>query len=75
VTNAHNLAMVALTSRMQHERNYMMKNAAPFADEPSEHRHYQCPHALGSWIFAANPAQYHYRMGGASDRVYDGFTR
>ena len=22
ITNAHNLAMVALTSRMQHERNY-----------------------------------------------------
>ena len=33
ITNAHNLAMVALTSRMQHERNYDDENMDPILDE------------------------------------------
>ena len=38
ITNAHNLAMVALTARMQHERNYDDVELAPEGTETPGYR-------------------------------------
>ena len=56
VTNAHNLAMTALTARMQHERNYDDENAAPTEQKKaaSTSTRNVSISAL-SLIFAANP--------------------
>ena len=55
ITNAHNLAMVALTARMQHERNY---TDAELAERPeaARHRSRGTSRWAGSWISAPSPS-------------------
>jgi drug/metabolite transporter (DMT)-like permease len=66
VTNAHNLGMVALTARMQHERNY--DDAGwPRAAQAPRHRPRTASRSLGHRLLRPGPAQHHIGKGGKMD--------
>jgi methylenetetrahydrofolate dehydrogenase (NADP+)/methenyltetrahydrofolate cyclohydrolase/formyltetrahydrofolate synthetase len=56
IMNAHNLAMVALTSRMQHERNYTDEQLARLSGmDRSEHRSHQRGNGLDHRLLLPGP--------------------
>ena len=62
ITSAHNLAMVALTSRMQHERNHDDEKLEPLCRHaPPRRRPHPRGHGLGHGLLLSGPAQRHHR--------------
>ncbi len=71
IMNAHNLAMVALTSRMQHEFNYADEQLGQTEPEAPEHRPQQRGNGLDHGLLRPGPAQYHHRPGRQDGRLHD----
>ena len=69
--NAHNLAMVALTARMQHERNYDDAAAGQEQAEAAGHRSDQRRDGLGHRLLRPGPAEHHHRHGRQDGRLHD----
>ena len=62
IMNAHNLAMVAMTSRMQHERNYNDEQLpAPDRHAPPRHRSHPRGDGLDHRLLRPGAAQHHHR--------------
>ena len=62
IMNSHNLAMVALTSRMQHERNYNDEQLyASHQNEASRYRPHPRRDGLDHGLLRTEPPQYHHR--------------
>ena len=72
IMNAHNLAMVALTARMQHERNYNDEQlAAPDQDAPPRHRSHPGGDGLDHGLLRPGAAQHHHRHRRPQRRLHD----
>ncbi len=71
IMNAHNLAMVALTARMQHERNYDDAELAKRWTAPTGYRPHQGGIGLDYRFLRPEPQKHHHRSRRQDGRLSD----